>query len=154
VVVREDTPGDRRLVAYTVGSAGPAALRACLAAALPEYMVPTAYVRLEAFPLSANGKVDRVALPSPAADATAGRGAVPPRGPVETAIAGIWRELLGVAPHRDDNFFALGGHSLLAVTLLDRMRAVDLHADVRTLFTTPTLADLAAATTEVQEIRL
>jgi amino acid adenylation domain-containing protein len=152
VLVREDIPGDKRLVAYTVGDAEPDELRAHLGAALPDYMVPSAYVALDALPLTANGKLDRAALPAPAAGA--GRGSVPPRGPVETAIAEIWAELLGAEPHRDDNFFQLGGHSLLAVTLLDRMRARGLHADVRTLFTTPTLADLAAATTEVQEIRL
>jgi acyl-CoA synthetase (AMP-forming)/AMP-acid ligase II len=148
VVVREDTPGDRRLVAYLVGdpAAGADALRAYLGETLPDYMVPAAYVHLPALPLNPNGKVDRRALPAPGGDAFARRGYEAPVGEVETALAQVWAEVLGIGRvGRNDGFFELGGHSLLAVMLIARMRARGLHADVGTLFTTPTLAALAAA---------
>ncbi|GLF92744.1 non-ribosomal peptide synthetase [Streptomyces yaizuensis] len=155
-LAREDTPGDRRLVAYTVGPAGPEELRAHLAAGLPDYMRPAAHVVLDALPLTANGKLDRRALPAPEGGGDDGdRPYDPPRGATETAIAGIWSDLLGVErPGRHDNFFQLGGHSLLAVTLLDRMRAQGLETDVRALFTASTLAALAEVTHDIQEIRL
>jgi hypothetical protein len=148
VVVREDTPGDKRLVAYVVGdeTAEVDALRAYLGERLPDYMVPAAYVHLPALPLNPNGKVDRKALPAPEGDAFARRGYEAPVGEMETALAEIWAEVLGIdRVGRHDGFFELGGHSLLAVTLIARMRAQGLHADVRTLFGTPTLAGLAAA---------
>ncbi|WP_261720514.1 non-ribosomal peptide synthetase [Streptomyces sp. FZ201] len=155
VLAREDTPGDRRLVAYTVGTAQSAELRAHLAAGLPDYMVPTAYVALDALPLTANGKLDRRALPAPESAPDGDRPHTPPQGEAETAIAEIWSALLGVArPGREDNFFELGGHSLLAVTLLDRMRARGLETDVRAVFTAPSLAALAELTHDIQEIRL
>ena len=127
VVAREDTAGDKRLVAYyTVANGGEAArraeagaeqLRAHLAAKLPEYMVPAAYVRLEGLPLTPNGKLDRKALPAPEADAYAVRGYEAPQGEMETALAQIWAEVLKVERvGRHDNFFELGGHSLLAVS--------------------------------------
>ncbi|HLL47710.1 MAG TPA: amino acid adenylation domain-containing protein, partial [Longimicrobiaceae bacterium] len=148
VVAREDAPGDRRLAAYYVaaGDATAEALRAHLSASLPEYMVPAAYVRLERLPLTRNGKLDRKALPAPEGGAYASRGYEAPVGETEAALAGIWSEVLGTERvGRRDNFFELGGHSLLAVTLIERMRRAGLHADVRALFATPTLADLAAA---------
>jgi amino acid adenylation domain-containing protein len=148
VVVREDTPGDKRLVAYLVGdeTAGADALRAYLGETLPDYMVPAAYVQLAALPLNPNGKVDRKALPAPEGDAFARRGYEAPVGETETALAEIWAEVLGVdRVGRNDGFFELGGHSLLAVMLIARMRRQGLHADVRTLFAAPTLASLAAA---------
>ncbi|HEV2150588.1 MAG TPA: amino acid adenylation domain-containing protein, partial [Longimicrobiaceae bacterium] len=147
VVAREDTPGDRRLVAYWVGEALEAeALRAHLQERLPEHMVPAAYVRLEEMPLTPNGKVDRGALPAPDGTAYATGAYEPPAGETEEALAQIWSELLRVERvGRHDNFFELGGHSLLGVTLIERMRRVGLHADVRTVFASPTLADLAAA---------
>ncbi|HEX6372560.1 MAG TPA: amino acid adenylation domain-containing protein, partial [Longimicrobium sp.] len=151
VVVARDDEGAaaaaKRLVAYWVGGAvEPEALRAHLLERLPDYMVPAAYVRLEALPLSPNGKVDRRALPAPEGDAFARRGYEAPVGETETALAEIWAEVLGIdRVGRNDGFFELGGHSLLAVTLVARMRARGLHADVRALFSTPTLAALAAA---------
>ena len=154
VLAREDSPGDKRLVAYYTcadtgepgeGPVGAEVLRTHLAASLPEYMVPGAYVRLESLPLTPNGKLDRKALPAPEANAYAVREYAAPEGEVERVLAGIWAEVLqweGIGRH--DNFFELGGHSLLAVTLIERMRRNGLQADVRALFTTPTLAALAA----------
>ncbi|MEX5601266.1 syringopeptin non-ribosomal peptide synthetase SypA [Pseudomonas syringae] len=158
VVVREDEPGDQRLVAYVIGTAGqePDAtwLREQLRLSLAEHMLPSAFVSLEAFPLTANGKLDRKALPVPTADAFARSQYEAPEGLVETRLATLWVELLGVEQvGRHDQFFELGGHSMLAVKLIERMRDIGLNADVRVLFGQPTLASLAAAsgkTTDVQ----
>ncbi len=148
VVGRADAPGEVRLVAYYVGGEAVAveALRSHLGERLPEHMVPAAYVRLERLPLTANGKLDRRGLPAPEGDAYARRGYEAPEGEVEQTLAQVWAEVLGVERvGRHDHFFELGGHSLLAVRLIERMRQRELHADVQALFTTPTLAQLAAA---------
>ncbi len=148
VVAREDSPGDKRLAAYWTGNEELSAegLRAHLAASLPDYMVPAAYMRLDALPLTPNGKLDRKALPAPEGAAFASRGYEAPRGEAEETLARLWAELLKVERvGRHDNFFELGGHSLLAVTLIERMRREGLEADVRTLFTAPSLIGLAAA---------
>ncbi|HYH80100.1 MAG TPA: amino acid adenylation domain-containing protein [Longimicrobium sp.] len=158
VVAREDTPGDQRLVAYWVAEAevDPATLRSHLAEVLPEYMIPSAYVRLEVLPSTPNGKVDRLALPSPDGDAFSKRGYQAPVGEKEEALAEIWSEVLGVERvGRNDHFFELGGHSLLAIRLVERMRRRGLHADVRALFTSPTLCGLAAeAGTESKQVEV
>ncbi|KNA32565.1 peptide synthetase [Burkholderia pseudomallei] len=139
------TATEKRLVAYYTGDADVAALRAQAAQHLPSYMVPSAYVRLDAWPLTPNGKLDRRALPAPADDAYARAEYEAPQGAKEEALAAIWRELLQVDQiSRHDNFFQLGGHSLLAISLGDMMRERGLHADVRTLFNAETLAALAA----------
>ncbi|KKC10551.1 D-alanine--poly(phosphoribitol) ligase, subunit 1 [Burkholderia pseudomallei MSHR1328] len=139
------TATEKRLVAYYTGDADVAALRAQAAQHLPSYMVPSAYVRLDAWPLTPNGKLDRRALPAPADDAYARAEYEAPRGAREEALAAIWRDLLQVDQiSRHDNFFQLGGHSLLAISLGDMMRERGLHADVRTLFNAETLAVLAA----------
>ncbi|WP_154233483.1 non-ribosomal peptide synthetase, partial [Burkholderia pseudomallei] len=139
------TATEKRLVAYYKGDADVAALRAQAAQHLPSYMVPSAYVRLDAWPLTPNGKLDRRALPEPADDAYARAEYEAPRGAKEEALAEIWRDLLQVDQiSRHDNFFQLGGHSLLAISLGDMMRERGLHADVRTLFNAETLAALAA----------
>ncbi|MBI6562226.1 syringopeptin non-ribosomal peptide synthetase SypC, partial [Pseudomonas syringae] len=151
VAAREDVPGDKRLVAYYTLSAGQASvdidsLRGWLQEQLPAYMIPVAYVLLDALPLTPNGKLDRKALPAPEAGALISRGYEAPQGETETQIAAIWQDLLGVAQvGRHDNFFELGGHSLLAVSLIGRMRQSGLSSDVRVLFGQPTLAALAAA---------
>ncbi|MFL6202032.1 MAG: condensation domain-containing protein, partial [Thermoanaerobaculia bacterium] len=133
--------GDR-LVSWVV-SEGEADLRAHLKGRLPEYMIPSAFVRLDAFPLTPSGKVDRKALPEP--ELATERGYIAPRGPVEELIAGIWSELLGIdRVGSDDSFFELGGHSLLATQLVSRLRRVfGVELPVRQLFEAPTLARLA-----------
>ncbi|HEV3052240.1 MAG TPA: amino acid adenylation domain-containing protein, partial [Longimicrobium sp.] len=147
VVVREDAPGDRRLVAYYLADEPVAveALKAHLADRLPGYMVPAAYVRMQAYPQTPNGKVDRRALPAPEGDAFAVRGYEAPSGKVEEAVAAIWAELLGVERiGRGDNFFELGGHSLLAVRVASRARqALGVEAETGDLFVRPVLADFA-----------
>ncbi|HEU0173648.1 MAG TPA: amino acid adenylation domain-containing protein, partial [Blastocatellia bacterium] len=147
VTAPEDGEGGKRLVAYYTGAElGAEVLRGHLSAGLPDYMVPTAYVHLDALPLTPNGKLDRRALPAPDSEAYVTRGYEPPLGETETLLARNWADLLKLERvSRQDNFFELGGHSLLAVTLIERMRRNGLHADVREMFTSPTLAALAAA---------
>ncbi|MFF1907790.1 phosphopantetheine-binding protein, partial [Kitasatospora sp. NPDC058218] len=129
VVVREDTPGVKRLVAYLVPSEGTlievAAVRRMLAARLPEYMVPSAFVVLGELPLTVNGKLDRKALPAPGAtDFTTSGPLRGPRYPSEKAVHAAFTDVLGLpALGIDENFFDLGGHSLLAMSLLQRIRA-------------------------------
>src|SRR5690606_16944238 len=115
--------------------------RAHLLAELPEYMVPAAYVGLERLPLTANGKLDRRALPEPEDGAFARHRYAAPAGGVESTLARLWQELLGIERvGRHDDFFELGGHSLLAVALVERMRREGLHAAVSELFASPTLS--------------
>ena len=132
VLAREDTPGDKRLVAYyTVvntdsleeGVLRAEKLRAHLSATLPEYMVPAAYVQLVSLPLTVNGKLDRKALPEPGGDAYASRGYEAPQGEIETTLAAIWADVLKIERvGRQDNFFELGGHSLLVVRTISQLR--------------------------------
>ncbi|HEX8904802.1 MAG TPA: amino acid adenylation domain-containing protein, partial [Longimicrobiaceae bacterium] len=144
VVAREDAPGERRLVAYLVGQADADVLRAHLKETLPEYMVPSAFVAMEALPLTPNGKLDRAALPAPDLSSAAER-YVAPRTPAEKVLAAIWAAVLQVervGVH--DGFFDLGGHSLLATRMLSRVREVfGVEPTVRAVFEGPTVADLA-----------
>ena len=151
VILREDTPGDKRLVAYIVSpfspGPSPSSLREFLRERLPEYMVPSSFVELDSLPLAANGKLDRRALPEPGdADLDGDREFVEPSTETEQVIAGVFSDLLGVERiGATDDFFALGGHSLLATQAIARIRnAFEIELEVHTMFTEPTVAALAA----------
>jgi len=150
VVAREDEQGEKRLVAYLVPrkpSAPPTVerIRELLGGVLPEYMVPSAYVALERFPLTPNGKLDRRALPAPDAASQLRRSYEAPRGSVEEALAGIWQALLRVGRvGRDDNFFELGGYSMLALDLRTRIESeLGVAVSLSALIEAPTVALLA-----------
>nr|WP_267875255.1 non-ribosomal peptide synthetase [Duganella lactea] len=151
VIAREDVAGDKRLVAYLLAQPGAvlaaAALREQLLQHLAEYMVPSAFVVLEAYPLTPNGKLDRKALPVPDQAAVATRAYAAPQGEIETAVARIWQELLGLEQvGRHDHFFELGGHSLLAVQMMSRLRQMlRINAALRELFIHPVLVDFVKA---------
>jgi len=153
VVVRDDVRGNPQLVAYIVwneclgseSSAQPEALRAALTAVLPSYMVPSAFVGIERIPLTANGKLDRRALPAPLDSAYGQRLYEAPRGELEEILAGVWEAILPVETvSRHDNFFELGGHSLLIVQMRERLRKLGLSVDLRRVFERPILSDLAS----------
>jgi amino acid adenylation domain-containing protein len=156
VTTTAEPSGERRLVAYVVWRNGTAAdaghLRQFLAARVPDYMIPTAFIALSRLPLTPNGKVDRTMLPA-LADLSVLFGSVDmAETPIELALADIWREVLGVvALGRRDDFFELGGHSLAAMQIVSRIWR-DLHVDlsVDTLFDAPTVADLAVAIAQTQ----
>ncbi len=152
VVAREDEPGAKRLVAYVVserGGAPPnaAELRAHLGAKVPEYMVPAAFVALDALPLSPNGKLDRRALPAPdGARPELGRPYAPPRTEAEAALAEIWRQLLGLdRVGVDDDFFSLGGDSIVSLRVASRAKRAGLELAPRDFFRHRTVAEQAAA---------
>ncbi|MFD0969297.1 non-ribosomal peptide synthetase [Plantactinospora endophytica] len=149
VLLREDRPGDKRLVAYLVADTPApeaAVLRAHLARFLPEHMLPAAYVPLDALPTNFSGKVDRRALPAPEERAAEGRVASTPQ---EEILCGLFAEVLGVpSVGPEDNFFELGGHSLLGTSLASRVRAMfQAEITIRQLFRTPTPAGLASVLT-------
>jgi len=151
VLARQDRSGTLALVAYVVpkspnDSLEPLQLRSRLAGHLPEHMLPMAYVRIAALPLTNNGKLDRKALPAPEDEAFGHRAYAPPQGEIESALAAIWSQLLGIGRiGRHDSFFALGGHSLLAVQLLEHLRRRGWSIDVRAVFARPELAAMAEA---------
>jgi acyl carrier protein len=156
VAAREDTPGDRRLAAYVVprraGAApGAAELRAFLKERLPDYMVPAAFVALDALPLNASGKVDRRALPAPERGRVEAAEYVAPRTAAEETVAAVWQQVLGLdRVGATDNFFDLGGHSLLLPQVMHRLRtAFQVEIPLRALFDEPTLEGLALAVEEL-----
>ncbi|SKF07987.1 Probable peptide synthetase NRP [Mycobacteroides abscessus subsp. massiliense] len=143
VIAREDRPGDKRLVGYFIGAGEPAELRAALAKRLPPYMVPAALVRLEALPLTVNGKLDKRALPAPEYDDAARYRA--PANAVEEAVAGIYAQVLGVERvGTDDSFFDLGGDSISAMRVVAAINtSFDAQLAVRTLFEAPSVRSLS-----------
>lgn len=154
VLAREDSPGDKRLVAYVVAQnhgamLSLAQLRNALRLSLPDYMVPSGFVVLDALPLSPNGKLDRSALPAPEAQREVVEELVEPRTALERAVADVWRDVLGIERIGiDDNFFDLGGHSLVATKLIGRLQRVTpgdaRPTTVMDLFKQPTVRALAA----------
>jgi amino acid adenylation domain-containing protein len=173
VVAREDIPGDKRLVAY-VYTAAPedggadssqesvqspgnlaAVLRTHLTSRLPEYMIPKAFMKLDTVPITPNGKLDRKALPVPDWDAYVRRAYEEPQGEVEKVLAALWQEILGIERvGRHDHFFELGGHSVMAVQFVDRLRQLNLQIDIRSIFITPILSEIALKTKQLEEIRI
>ncbi|OUM04558.1 hypothetical protein BW686_25965, partial [Pseudomonas syringae] len=162
VLARQDADehqnrGPKQLVGYVTAERGASLsvheLRRELSASLADYMVPVAFVILDSLPLTANGKLDRRALPAPDATAYASRDYEAPQGDIEPVLARIWADVLKVERvGRHDHFFELGGHSLLAVKLIEQMRQQGLSADVRVLFSQPTLMALAAAVGSGSEV--
>ena len=159
VVVREDTPGVKRLVAYVVPQPAQetsqlvAQLRSQLKEGLPDYMIPAAFVLLEAFPVNASGKVDRHALPVPDfSDTERQEDFVAPRTSLEEIVAGTWAAVLGIEQISiHDNFFVLGGHSLLAMQVTSRLHALlHVHVPLRHFFEAPTVAQLAETVSRLQ----
>jgi aryl carrier-like protein len=153
VIAREDVPGSRRLVAYVVAaaaaSADPAALRAHLAARLPDYMVPSGFVVMDVLPLTPNGKLDRQALPAPEPVASASRA---PRSPQEEILCGLFAEVLGLRRVGvADNFFALGGDSIMSIQLVSRARKAGLVITPRAVFQHQSVEALAGVATLMQE---
>src|ERR1700677_1134463 len=158
VVAREQGSGQKRLGAYLGGDEaevpGTGELREQLQERLPEYMVPTAYVWMERLPLTANGKLNRKALPEPeAVQAGQEQSYVGPRTPTEELLCGIWAKVLGVERVGvEDNFFELGGHSLLATQVVSQLRQVfGIELPLRQVFEAPTVAGLAVRVEEAQQ---
>ena len=160
VIAREDTPGNKRLVAYVVAHQDStptvSELRQYLKAKLPEYMIPSALVLLESLPLTPNGKIDRRALPKPELDTTQLEKYIAPRTPIEELLTQIWAQVLkvekvGIA----DNFFELGGHSLLATQLVSRIRNIfQVELPLRELFAKATVAELSQLIGQLQQQNL
>lgn len=158
VMVREDSPGDKRLVAYFVphnpsAPSSSSELRHFLLKRLPQYMVPSNYILLTAFPLTVNGKVDRRKLPEPKSlDLKLEETFVAPRSALEETLVSIWTEILGLEQISiNSNFFELGGHSLLATQLISRLRkAFHIELSLHVLFENPTVASLAMAIVQIQ----
>ncbi|MED1382548.1 non-ribosomal peptide synthetase [Bacillus mycoides] len=153
VIVREDQPGDKRLVAYVVGDGNVGAWREYLKAKLPSYMVPSGFVTMEAIPLTANGKVDREALPVPEERQIKSE-AVAPRNSNEQILATIWKHVLGVKKVGIyDNFFEIGGDSILSIQIISQASQVGLKLTPKQMFECPTIAELAQVAIETQGVQ-
>jgi amino acid adenylation domain-containing protein len=155
VIVREDTPGDARLVAYVVWEdveMGSAEVREQLRRRLPDYMVPAVFVTLERMPLSPNGKVDRKALPVPEATSVNSQNFIGPRNPTEEVLSSIWSEILGTERIGvEDNLFEHGAHSLLVTQVTSRVRKVfKVEPSLRLFFECPTIGGMARAIETLQ----
>jgi amino acid adenylation domain-containing protein/non-ribosomal peptide synthase protein (TIGR01720 family) len=146
VIAREDVPGSKRIVAYAVGAGlSVQTLKESLGKKLPEFMVPSAIVFLEAIPVTANGKLDRRALPEPPREGGAGKDRTPPATPAEETLAVIWKEMLKLeAIGVLDNFFEIGGDSILGLRIVAKARDAGLEFAVHDLFRNPTIRTLAA----------
>ena len=157
VIIREDEPGDKRLVAYVVPKPEQSTtiqeLRQFLGNQLPSYMIPNAFVLLESLPLTSNGKIDRRALPKPDLDSTQLEKFVAPRTPIEEMLTQIWAQVLKIEQVGiHDNFFELGGHSLLATQLVSRIRNLfKVELPLRELFTNATVAQLGRSLQQLQQ---
>jgi amino acid adenylation domain-containing protein len=157
VIVRDDTTGDKRLVAYIVPQSEKTItineIRQFLKAKLPSYMVPNAFVILDALPLTANGKIDRRALPPSESSSETSEKYVAPRNPIEDILVNVWSEILKVEKVGiNDNFFELGGHSLLATKLVAQIRdRLKIELPLRQLFNTATLAELAQGIEQLKQ---
>jgi len=158
VTVREDQPGQQRLVAYLVLKGGERRpgfieqIRALLRERLPDYMIPAVYMDLDALPLTPNGKTNYRALPTPDAAAHAVETYLAPRNALEEVLAGLWKDTLGVdRVGVTDNFFTLGGHSLIAAQILAWLRqAFKVNITLRSLFAATTVEQLALVLTELE----
>ncbi|MEI2453367.1 amino acid adenylation domain-containing protein [Lysobacter firmicutimachus] len=154
VLLREDRPGDRRLIAYVVGGDGldPGRLREHLAQRLPEALLPAQYLRLPAMPLTVNGKIDRKALPAPSAQAALERSLRAPASDTERAVLAVWRDVLGRDElSTDDDFFACGGDSLLTLPLVFKLHAaLGVELPLAAVFAAPTIAGQAR---KIDELR-
>jgi acyl carrier protein len=157
VLVWDDTTGDKRLVAYIVPQPEITIIideiRQFLKAKLPDYMVPNAFVILAALPLTANGKIDRRALPPPKSSSKPSDKYVAPRTPIEDILVNVWSEILKVEKVSiNDNFFELGGHSLLATQLVAQIRdRLKVELPLRQLFNSATLAELAQGLEQLKQ---
>lgn len=148
VMVKEENPGNKSLVAYVVSQQGqlsPSDLRNFLKEKLPDYMIPSVFMQIEAMPLNLNGKIDRKALPTPDREKDFATTFIAPRNPLEQKLARIWSESLGIHPVGvQDNFFTLGGHSLLALRMMAQIQQqFGSHLPLATLFQNPTIERLA-----------
>ncbi|MGJ5672512.1 MAG: amino acid adenylation domain-containing protein [Nostochopsis sp.] len=159
VIVREDNPGDKRLVAYIVPqpqtTPSVSQLRSLLKEQLPDYMVPSAIVILESLPLTPNGKIDRRALPQPEARTGIETDIVLPRTPIEEKLAEIWAQVLRIEQIGIyDNFFELGGDSILSIQIISRAKVAGIELTVKQLFANPTIAQLATVATTTKALAI
>jgi amino acid adenylation domain-containing protein/non-ribosomal peptide synthase protein (TIGR01720 family) len=153
VIVREDPPGDKRLVAYVVGDGNVGAWREYLKAKLPSYMVPSGFVMMESIPLTANGKVDREALPIPEEKKIKST-CVAPQNSNEEKLATIWKQVLGIKKVGiHDNFFEIGGDSILSIQIISQASQLGLKLTPKQMFECPTIAELAQVVTENQGVQ-